>query len=817
MENLSLNGEWKFKSKEGEEWLEGRVPGDVYNDLLGNDRIPDPFAEKNESRVQWVGKTDWIYEKEFELSRDFLDFSEQVLNFKGLDTVAEISLNGQVIGRSKNAHRRYEYHVGELLKEGGNELRVKFYSPVRYGQEQKENYRDELSTIRFPVDQPGREFIRKPQCHFGWDWGPSLPTLGIWRDVELIGFNRPRIKYVTTSQEFEGDDVTLRVRTGLDVPETGNYKFGLAIANREREEELQLKRGQREVTRQITVKKPDLWWPTGYGEQNLYKLQLSLGGSTGANMVKSSIGFRKLELIREEDSEGESFYFEVNGTPIFVKGANMIPVDALPGRFSRDRYDDLLQSVLEANMNTIRVWGGGIYETDDFYEICDEKGILVWQDFAFACSPYPSDESFLENVKKEVRTQARRLSHHPSLALWCGDNENEWLGEEGNYSTEELTWKDLKKSYEKLNGAIRSTINEEDPGRPFWPSSPSSQGKSEPNDQSIGDSHYWDVWHGGKPFSDYLSTKPRFVSEFGYQSFSSPDLLSSVMEEGDLNPTSPMMEYRQRHPRGNELIVSRMTDNFRFPFSFEDFVYLSQIQQGLAMKTAIEHWRRLKPHCMGTLYWQLNDVWPSISWSSIEYSGRWKALHYMAKRFYSPLLVSIRENDGELELWITSDLGKKLNGVLETSVFNLLGEKLRTRSFETEVPRLASARQNSIALEELTQDEKRDNLIFQVRFRSDEYESTNYHFFTPFKSLDLAHPGISASVKEKSLTLRTEHPALFVQLGLKTEELSGRFSRNYFHLLPGDPIEVKFIPSGKKEARPLRETDLSVKHLQDTY
>ncbi len=817
MKGLSLNGRWKFRKEDDDRWMEGRVPGDVYQDLWQNDEIPDPFVETNESRLQWVGKSDWVYEKRFELSDEFLNYERQVLSFEGLDTVAELTVNGRKVGTAKNFHRGYEYRVGDPLVAGENVIKVKFRSPVDYGLDRKKEYKHQLSAHRYPVDQPGREFVRKPQCHYGWDWGPSLLTMGIWRDVELVGFTQPRIRYVTTHQEFEGEDVQLEIRVGIDAPEGGKYKLTIEVAGRKKEEELTLNRGRREIVRGITVENPDLWWPVGYGEQALYRLTVIMGDGAEADRVERRVGFRKLRLVREEDGDGESFYFEVNGTPVFTKGANMIPLDSLPGRLSEARYADLVQNVVSANMNAVRVWGGGMYETDKFFELCDRKGILVWQDFPFACSPYPADGRFIENVKKEVQYQARRLGTHPSLALWCGDNENEWLGEQGSFDTDEVTWEELKSDYQKLNETIRKTINREDPNRPFWPSSPSSNGKADPNEQSIGDSHYWDVWHGGRPFSDYLTTMPRFVSEFGYQSFPSVQSLEGVVDESELNPTSPTMEYRQRHPRGNELIVNRMTDNFRFPFSFEDFVYLSQIQQGLAMKTAIEHWRRLKPYCMGTLYWQLNDVWPAISWSSLEYGGRWKALHYFARRFYAPVLVSTREVDDSLEVWVTSDVRERLKGELKLSVFSLQGEELHTEKSKAEIPDLASEKGRTFGLKKILGGRERENLIAQVSFRGKGYESTNYHFFAPFKSLGLPRPKISRAVREDKVVLRTDKPALFIKLSLKNEELNGRFTRNYFHLVPGYPVEVDFIPAPEERSENLQESDIAVKHIRSTY
>ncbi|MFW6111939.1 MAG: beta-mannosidase, partial [Candidatus Bipolaricaulota bacterium] len=733
--------------------------------------------------------------------------------FRGLDTVAEISVNGNRVGEAKNAHRRYEYDVSDYLQRGKNTLKVLFHSPVNYGIEKGEKYKFDLSPHRYPVDQPGREFVRKPQCHFGWDWGPSLPTVGIYRDVELASFSGPRIRYLKTEQSFHGKDVLLKVRTGLEVPNPGDYEFKIHIAEEKTSDVVHLEQGRREVTRDVKLEKPDLWWPVGYGEQALHELRVKIGDD---DQVKS-LGFRQFELVRKEDSKGESFYFKVNGTPVYAKGANTVPIDALPGRITRDRYSRLIDSAVSANMNTLRVWGGGVYESDEFYELCDRRGVLVWQDFGFACSPYPANEDFLENVKQEVKYQIQRLGSHPSLVLWCGDNENEWLGKEGDYDTESISWEDLVDDYSRLNETIRRTVKEEDPGRTFWPSSPSSAGKSSPNDQSIGDNHYWDVWHGGKPFSDYLTTKPRFVSEFGYQSFSSEEVLGGVVSGEEMNPTAPEIEYRQRHPRGNKLIVRRMTDNFRFPFSFEDFIYLSQIQQGLAMKISIEHWRRLKPYCMGTLYWQLNDVWPAISWSSLEYGGGWKALHYFAKRFYSPVLVSTRERQQKLEIWLTSDVDQEIEGTLQLSVFNLEGKEINSELTDLKIPALASEKKMEFSLEEVIGGRDKEETILHASFKSQDYRSNNCHFFTPLKALNLKQPEVSYTLTEDNLTVRSERPALFVRLYLKRGKHNSRFTDNYFHLLPGHEREIEILSEDGGVPNHFDESNIRIKHLWNTY
>ncbi len=813
MKELTLNGVWQFTSPRIEGWLPGRVPGEVFSDLIRNDEIPDPYYGDNELDLQWVGKTDWTYRRSFELEEEFLSHRKQVLDCKGLDTVSELYLNGAKVGRSNNMHRRYEFEVGEYLQAGENTLEVQFTSPVQYGIEKSREYEGNIPDHRYLVDQPARQFVRKAQCHYGWDWGPCFPTMGIWRDIALVGFSSPRVRYTVNEQTFgEAGQVSVEVRIGLDVPEAGDYNSTLKLAGEEITEEFSLGENKREISQSITVSSPDLWWPAGYGDQPLYDLTVSVEG----NSYHSRVGFRDIELVTEEDSEGESFYFRVNGTPIFAKGANWIPADSFPGRMTERRYRRLIDSAVEANMNCLRIWGGGIYEDGAFYQACDEKGILVWQDFMFACSAYPANEAFLDNVKEEIRYQVRRLADHPSIALWCGNNENEWLGARGDYDAEKVDWEDLKADYHKLNEeTVGAVVREEDSDRSFWPSSPSSRGEAPPNDQSIGDNHYWDVWHEEKPFSDYLTTKPRFVSEFGYQSFPSTELLLTAMEEGDLNPTSPIMEHHQRHPEGNKLITRRMTDHFRFPFSFDDFVYLSQVQQGLAMKTAIEHWRRLKPHSMGAIYWQLNDIWPVASWSSLEYGGGWKALQYMAKRFYSPLLVSTMEKEGRLKVWITSDVDGPLQGKLGIEVVGLDGKEVFSDRSDIQVAPLSSEVHASYDLTDMEGEVGTEDWMVKVAFTGPGHSSCNFHFMKPFKSLDLPRPGLSSMLQDGEVLLKTRNAALFVKLGLPGEK--GHFDDNYFHLLPGEERQIEYHSSQGEPGDDLEESDLVVTNLRETY
>jgi beta-mannosidase len=839
----SLNGSWKLRQSETVDWFDASVPGGVYTDLLNAGEIPDPYYADNELDIQWVGKSDWVYRRTVTIDKDFLDEDRIRLRCAGLDTVATVRINGEIVGESANMHREYEFDVNNALTQGENQVEITFHSPVEYSTRHSENYEYQVPTLRYPVDQPGRNFIRKAQCHYGWDWGPCLPTVGIWRDIELLAYSEPRIEYTKTAQNHETNSVELDVTVGLDAPSDDEVLIAAEVADAATREVVDVVEGHNEITVALEVSDPDLWWPNGYGDQPLYDLTVAVdaepvlkpsGTDTvtadgGVTRGKSSIpgdpsherstriGFRDLELVREPDQgdDGESFTFEVNGVPIFAKGANWIPADALYGRITRDRYDSLLDSAVDANMNMIRVWGGGYYERDGFYEACDERGLLVWQDFMFACALYPSDEEYLESVESEVRDQVRRLADHPSIALWCGNNEVEMGLESWFDDADDL--ERLKQGYETLfYDVIGGAVAEEDDTRTYWPGSPSSgTGMQDPYQTNKGDIHYWDVWHDGADFEEYETVNPRFVSEFGYQSFPSVDALSSVLPDDELNPTAPLMEHHQRNEGGNRTILQRMAASFRIPFSFENFVYLSQVQQGLAMKVAIEHWRRLKPECMGTLYWQLNDLWPCASWSSIEYGGDWKALQHVSRRIYAPVLLSTRAVDDGVEIWLTNDERESLSGEVTVEAYTFDGELVGEVGKSVAVEALESDCVTTVDVDQLIDGHPRGEAFLSVKFDGSDETYPAFEFLEEYKHLELPEPDIDIDVDKNGVTIQTDAAALFVELDVP---IDGQFSDNYFHLTPDEERTITFDPTESIEELEQRLTEsLSVNHLRKTY
>ena len=632
MLHQSLNGPWRLTDGAGVD-CPAQVPGSVLSDLLRAGEIPDPFWRDNEMAVLPRMDRDYRYSRSFRVEGALLRHDRVLLSCQGLDTLCTVTINGSLAGRADNMHRTWAFDVKELLKEGENEIAVDFSSPTRYIREAYQNHPLEGSSDAMQ----GFPYLRKAHCMFGWDWGPRLPDQGIWRDVELIAFDRARIRDVLIRQRHENHRVTLSVLT--HIARYGGGRLGVDVQVTAPDGRVYTGSGK---SAQIVIDDPMLWWPAGLGDQPLYRVEVTLS-LEGVKLDEWSnrIGLRTLTVCRERDEYGESFCHIVNGVRVFAMGADYIPEDSLLARRSPERTRRLLQDARLAHMNCVRVWGGGVYPDDWFYEICDELGLLVWQDFMFACAVYELTDAFDQNIRAEVRDNVRRLRHHACLALWCGNNEMESFVDQREWVTENKQVADYIKMYEYI---IPQVLKEEDPEAFYWPSSPSSGGSFEaPNDPNRGDVHYWDVWHGLKPFTEYRNFLFRYASEFGFQAFPTMKTIEAFTEPGDRNPFSYVMEKHQRNASANGRIAQYLSQTYLYPARFEDFVYASQLLQAQAMQYAVEHWRRHRGRCMGAVVWQLNDCWPVVSWSSIDYYGRWKALHYYERRFFQPVLISCEE------------------------------------------------------------------------------------------------------------------------------------------------------------------------------
>ena len=815
----SLAGAWEFRQSGTDEWLTASVPGCVHTDLLALGRIPDPFVGDNEKRVQWVAEADWEYRHHFTVEPDLLRELHIWLVCDGLDTLATVSLNGGEIGRAGNMFRQYRWDVKKLIKEGENDLHITFNSTVRFAAAQE--------AIRpMPgVSQaiPGGPYVRKAPCQFGWDWGPQLPPIGIWKAIRLEGASDARLSDVHLRQKHNDGQVTVSTTLSTECGTESPLTARLVITAPDG----QVLTGDTAVdqssttTINLTIPQPQLWWPNGYGEQPLYQAVVSLHqGDVILDQWNYQLGLRTIELRQEEDQWGRSFEFVVNGVPIFAKGSDWIPADSFPTRITDDNLEILIGNAAETHQNMLRVWGGGLYEGERFYDLCDRYGILVWQDFIFACSVYPlQDPDFVENIRIEVMENMRRLRHRASLALWCGNNEMEWGWAEWGWTRPDL--QDLKTAYDRFfHHTLPEWCAQEDPDHAYWPSSPSS-GKpfTDPNGQEQGNAHYWDVWHRGQPFSSYRQQYPRFMSEFGFQALPPLSTIRTFADEADWNMTSYIMEQHQKNDNGNSLIVRQLLDSFRLPDDFPALVYLSMVLQAEGIRYGVEHWRRHPRRVSGTLYWQLNDCWPVASWSSLDYFGRWKALHYAARRFYAPLLLSIEDTPSEQNIYLSSDLREAWEGSVRWSLEMLDGSELEAGEEHVKVAPLDVTPVCHLDFSDRLNDDLCREVVFIAELLQDgQILSRQTAFFVPTKHLALVEPAISANlrVEEEQVRIELASQSLARLVECAFEGADVVFSDNYFDLPAGRTVNLSApLPAGWKPSQ--AQAALKVRSVYDSY
>lgn len=831
-----LNEGWKFRQARLTNWYPARVPGVVHTDLLANGIIEDPFFRLNERGLQWIDKEDWIYETRFTLSPEMEAKQNIRLDFKGLDTYADVYLNDRKILSADNMFREWQVDIKEQLQPGENTLKIYFHSPLKIDipkwdslpfQYEAGNDQSENGGV---FDKKVSVFARKAGYHYGWDWGPRLVTSGIWRPVYIEAWDNLRIEniHIVSSQVSEKsakisvvaeiqanralENVLLTVRDG----ETGK-RFGTVSTT--------LQKGLNRVTSTFTVRNPKLWWSNGLGTPHLYRFQteIELNGQT-ADSCTVAAGIRSLRLVTQPDKEGRSFYFELNGVPVFAKGANYIPCDNFLPRVSRATYEKTIKDAVDANMNMLRVWGGGTYEDDYFYELCDKYGIMVWQDFMFACSLYPAEVELLENIRQEAIDNVRRLRNHPCIALWCGNNEcnDAWFGwgwkrkyERQNPEYAQKIWKQFTDQYHVV---LPEVVKEYAPGTDYRPSSPFSTFGNKSNDHD-GDRHYWEVWHGKVPITNYNRERSRFFSEYGFQSF--PEFQSVKQyapNPEDWNITSEVMMSHQRGgAHANNLIETYLLNEYGKPRDFESFLYMNHLLQGDAIKTAIEAHRRDMPYCMGTLFWQHNDCWPVASWSSRDYYGRWKAQHYFAREAYRDLLVSpIAQND-TLYIYTVSDRRKTAPGNLQLTVSTTAGDTVAQYLKNIRIPAQSSYVAFAAPVTELLKGHDKKEVILTAQFRDKDGNSyENQYFLVQQKDMNYQHPTIKKTIAPCEngfeVTLTSDKFARGVFLSI--EGIDNFFENNYFDLLPGKTYRVKVQTS---LSQPEFEKQLTIISLMDAY
>ena len=797
-------------------WISAHVPGSVQTDLLAAGKIGDPFYRDNEAGLQWIGLADWDYRLVFNVDAATLKRDHVELVFDGLDTFADVSVNDKPVLSADNMFRRWRVPAKNVLHAGSNTLQVTLHSPIAKLQpwllKQPYALPGEFDSA-FGDEPKGKQtsnYVRKANYQYGWDWGPRFVTLGIWQPVRLESWTEARLEDFHIAQpHVDADKAELAAEVSLQAGKPGPAHVVLGWtapdgSHGEAAQDVTLAAGDNTVRLPFAIAHPQRWWPAGYGKQDLYRfhVEITRGNDTLASADRSS-GLRSVELRRDRDAWGRSFAFVVNGVPIFAKGADLIPTDSFPERTTPAQLRALLTSARDANMNMLRMWGGGYYQSDAFYDMADQLGIMIWQDFMFGGAVTPYDPAFRDNARIEAEQQVRRLRDHPSIVLWCGNNEVQTGWE---------SWpdrEDFKKSIgnderqriedgmrELFGSTLRDVVKANDPEVPYWASSPSTDFEGEANVLDNGDYHYWKVWSGSEPIEHYLDVAPRFQSEYGLQSFPVMATIESFATPADMTPNSPVMRAHQKFANGdgNDRLLLYIRGNYGEPRDFASFVYLSQLMQAEGIELAAEHLRSTRPQSMGSLYWQLNDVWPGPSWSSLDYFGRWKALQYHARRFYAPVDVVPLRRDGHTTLHLVSDRTTPFKATLRTRLYDMAGKRLRESSKPVDAPALSSATAGEFSDAELLHgaNPARSVASFDV-IENGEVIAHHLLYFGLAKTLALpAQPGLSASwhAAGDAVVVTVSARQLARGVWLDLGNIDAQLSDNAFDLLPGESKDV---------------------------
>lgn len=834
---LNLHDNWSFSSPDTLSWMPAEVPGTVHTDLIANGVIEDPYYRTNEKDQQWIDKKDWIYKTTFKVSDNQLANEHLELFFEGLDTYAKIYLNEELILEADNFFRSWRVPVNTILHSGENDLRIEFESPTKVGVVELENWgyalpaSNDQSENGEMGDKKVSIFTRKPGYHYGWDWGPRLVSSGIWAPIRLQGWSDLIIRDIFYDQKsVDASQAVLEVNVEIESSFEDQVDLEVAFGSKAIfQHTAALKTGLNKVSFPITMDEPTLWWTHDLGEPFLYSTTLKvLHNGTLKDQQTDNIGLRSIELIREADKAGESFYFSLNGIPVFAKGANYIPQDIFIPRVTNQQYQDMINSAKDANMNMLRVWGGGFYEKDIFYQLCDEQGILVWQDFMFACSMYPGNEEFLENVQKEAEENVQRLRNYASIALWCGNNEIDiaWqqYNPEGGWGWKQLYDEKQKaeiwQAYDTIfHDILAKAVLDYAPNTPYWPSSPmAGEQQHASNNTPSGDIHYWGVWHGLHRFEEFRENIGRFMSEYGFQSFPEFATVEKFTLPEDWDIESEVMASHQRSGIGNLRIKQYMDLYYQVPKDFRDMLYVGQVLQAEGMRMGFEAHRRAMPYCMGSLYWQINDCWPVASWSSMDYYQNWKALHYAAKKAFEPVLVSPYMEQGEVLVSVISDKTEVISGQLELEVIDFEGNSLWQQKEAISIQPLTASISFREKMEHILSAEKNTTALLKVRLLDQEGQnllSQNELYFVPTKDLDLPTADIEYSIEQNEgiWTIELQSGQLAKNLRLQFEGIPGHFSDNYFDLLPNTVKVVQFHPDKPVE---LSLDQLSLHSIKET-
>ena len=828
--STSLSAGWQFRATSApkvaaaSEWHAATVPGVVQTDLLANKLIPDPFYGTNEADLQWIGLTDWEYQTKFQVDAASAAQEHVELVFDGLDTYADVFVNDQKVLEAGNMFRNWRVDVKKYIKPGDNTLRVAFKSPVMYWLPKLRNLPYHLLSVN--TAQNGAEegiptdpFTRKAPYHYGWDWGPRFITEGIWRPVRLESWDGVRVRDLhiaqpavtkTSARLVAEIEIESSQEIVADVVITGTFNGKQTMVDNSKQH---LYAGANKISIPLQVQNPQLWYPADYGPQNRYQFVASVRAGKNEDHIQVNTGLRSLELRRQPDQWGKSFEFVVNGIVIYAKGANVIPFDSFLPRVGREQHRTMLLAARAAHMNMLREWGGGAYESDDFFDLCDELGILVWQEFMFGGALTPGDTAFLENVRQEAIDNVKRFRNHPSVVIYCGNNEMEtgWKhwGDRQSFKdsvppdTREQLWQDYLLLF---NDVLKSVVHDYAPDTPYWPSSPSANYEAAPDNPNNGDMHYWAVWHALEPIENYTHQNPRFMSEYGFQSFPEMSTIRKFAQPSDYDINSAVMRNHQKNTGGNERILTYMLREYREPKDFESFVYMSQVQQAEAIKVGAEHFRRMKPRTSGQFFWQINDCWPVASWASIDYYNRWKALQYYAVRFYDDLLVSPWYHDGKVETYVVSDKLQPLKAKLRIRLMDFEGKVLSDRSTDIDVPAQSSAIYSTQTEQEiLGSADRRDVFAIYELQQNGRVLSRNEVFFAKMRDLNLPSPNVEIKVGSQGgkTTITMKSSTLARNLALFFGDLDVQATDNYFDILPGSEVTVSV--DGKASAEQVRQ------------
>ena len=815
-QTVLLHSNWEFRQRGGDsaEWHPAEVPGCVHLDLLRNKLIPDPFYRDNEAKLQWIENADWEYRGTIQASDELLKRRHIELVFEGLDTYSDVSLNGTPVLTADNMFREWRVDVKPHLKAGANELVISFPSPIKAAAKvaATDKWREKTHTEE-------KTYIRKAAYEYGWDWGPRFVTSGIWRPVKLEAWDDARISDFHIRQRDVTAEVAhvvaeVEVMAAGDIPGADvTLEYAHAGKRQLATRRVDLHDGVKHIDLPLEIVKPELWYPAGYGAQPIYEFRARLKAGAWQDQVIARTGLRSVVLRRDLDKWGRSFEFVINGIPVFGKGADVIPFDSFPTRVTSEQYRQVLQSAVDANMNMIRHWGGGYYETDEFYAMCDRLGIMIWQDFMFGNDWQPGTYPFKQSIAAEAEDQVRRLRNHPSIVLWCGNNETE--GAFGWHGAAKLPSEVSRRMWEDyltvFSGILPRVVERLTPETPYWPSSPSADYEEISDAYQSGDMHDWSVWHGRVPFRDYEKHNPRFMTEYGFQSFPEMRTVEAfTVPEDRTGITTPVMLAHQKNTAGNAIIHEYLLRDYPEPRDFAAFLYASQVLQAEGIKVGAEHLRRNRPRTMGSIYWQLNDCWPVASWSSLDYYGRWKALQYYARRFYNDLLVSPHEENGGVAVYVVSDRTAPAKAELRVRIMSVDGATLSDKSQSIQVAALSS---NVYLQFPLPKDaDPNRSFVAADLIVGGKTVSSNVLFVAPTKDVKLPQAQIKSELD--GTRLRLSSPVLARSVWVSFGSLEATPSDNYFDLLPGQPVEITI--AGGASADDLRK-NLKVMSLVDAF